>query len=365
MNRAAAVVKKYPGALHEAVTIPHKTEKGLVTDILYIPAGEEAETLIMVTSGVHGIEAFTGAALQLLFLDEFLLGKDSGKPKAAFLFVHSINPFGHKHYRRVDGDNVDLNRNFDSSGALFSHHNAPYASFASFLNPEGPYRRKPGEKVLFLLKALKIIRKRDVKTFRQAVLQGQYAFEKGIFFGGKKFAPQKDRMEQVTCRFAAQHRRLVLIDLHTGYGYRGKLHLIGMDEYPDPEIPEQLRQLYPDEKIEAADKDSGDFYKISGSMFDFVYEICSAKHKTVLPVAWEFGTFDNIKIVKSLESLRIMIRENQGYHYGYADEKSRKKALDAFRNLYYPDDEKWRTAVLSKGREVFGKLLEQIEANGK
>ncbi len=360
LKKAVSVLERYPKAVREEITVTDQADGPLTTDILYIPSEEGPETLVVVTSGVHGIEAFTGSALQLLFLDEFLLGPEARKQKTAFLFVHSVNPFGHKYYRRVDGNNVDINRNFDTSETLFLHENAAYASFHSLLNPETPYRRKTAEKLRFLLKALKILRKKDVKTFRQAVLQGQYAFEKGIFFGGKRFAPQKEIMEQITCRYAERHRRIILIDLHTGYGYRGRLHLIGMDEYLDPEILKQLRQLYPGEKIEVANKDSGDFYKISGSMLDFIYKVCSAKNKTVLPVAWEFGTFDNIKTRKSLESLRIMISENQGFHYGYANEKSRKKALDEFRNLYYPDDPKWRAMVLDKGRKVFGKLLTQV-----
>ncbi len=80
-----------------------------------------------------------------------------------------------------------------------------------------------------------------------------------------------------------------------------------------------------------------------------------------MPVAWEFGTFNTIKVRKSLESLRIMINENQGCHHGYRDEESKKKTMYEFRKLYYPDDETWRNDVLNKSLEVFDLLPKQID----
>ncbi len=358
LEKAHRLKSKYPATELLEIRIPDEKEKDLFTDVLYLPDETKKENLIVVTSGVHGIEGFTGSAIQQLFLDHVL----TEKPQHAFLFVHSINPFGHKFYRRVSSHNVDLNRNFDLSDNLFSNDNPAYAAFRSLLNPTGPYRRKTAENLRFILKTWKALRHSDIKTFRQAVLQGQYTFEKGIFFGGKQFEPQKEIMEEITCRFAKKHHRIILIDIHTGYGYRGRLHLIGMDDYPDPQIQHQLQQLYPYDTIEAADKDKGDFYKISGSMFDFIYKLCDKKNKTVLPMAWEFGTFDNIKTLKSLASLRIMLNENQGFHYGYANDNSRKKVTDEFRNLYYPDDPSWRKQVLEKGFQTFETLLKNLDS---
>ncbi len=360
LEKARSLKNKFPETELMEIGIPDKKTKNLFTDVLYVPARQNPHDIIVITSGVHGIEGFAGSAVQQLLMDRFLTA--SVKPSPGFLFIHSINPFGHKFYRRVSGNNVDLNRNFDISDKLFSNRNTAYARFHTLLNPAGPYHRKTAENLRFLFKTWKILRKNDIKTFRQAILQGQYDFEKGIFFGGKHFEPQKQMMEKIICRFTEKYKRIILIDLHTGYGNRGQLHLIGMDKYPDPEILKKLKHLYPNDKIEAADKERGNFYKISGSLFDFIYKICDQKNKTVLPVAWEFGTFDNIKIRKSLSSLRIMMNENQGFHYGFVNEQSKTKARDEFRNLYYPDDAIWRNRVLEKSAQTFETLLKKLPA---
>jgi len=361
LQQAAAIREKYPESLTESVAIDHEIDNKLFIDFLFIPASQKKEHLIMISSGVHGIEAYTGSAIQQMLLHEFIPKIDEVRKSVSFLFVHSVNPYGQKYFRRVTSHNVDLNRNFSLSKELFETQNKAYAELNKLLNPPGPYQKQPAENLRFLFKIFRQIKKKGIKTFRQAVLQGQYHYEKGIFFGGKNFEPQKEIMQQQVCRFAQNHKNIILIDLHTGYGYRGQLHLIGMDQYPDITILEQLRKLYPSEKIEAADKDSGDFYKISGSLFTFIYQVCARRKITVFPIAWEFGTADNIKARKSIESLRLMISENQGFHYGYANEKSKKKIQKAFLQLYYPDDKKWRTDVLAKGREVFEKLLAQID----
>ncbi|UBM62904.1 M14 family metallopeptidase [Candidatus Sulfidibacterium hydrothermale] len=365
LNSAARLREKYPNAITDSFAIDRENEEGLFIDLIYLPATNHAENLVMVTSGVHGIEAYTGSAIQQLFLNEFILPDEKIIAHSSFLFVHSVNPYGQKYFRRVTSRNVDLNRNFALSDKLFETENQAYAELNELLNPSGLYRKKPAENLRFFLKTMRQIQKKGIKTFRQAILQGQYHHEKGIFFGGKAFEPQKTIMEQITCRFAKGHKRLVLIDLHTGYGYRGRLHLIGMDQYPNPAVLEQLRKLYPTEKIEAADKDSGDFYKISGSLFEFLFQRCTEEKVTVLPIAWEFGTFDNIKVRKSLESLRIMINENRGFHYGYANKESKKQTLEAFRQLYYPDDKKWRQQVLQKSKAVFDQLLHQLEKSNQ
>src|ERR1041385_4935000 len=53
-------------------TVPSKVDEHLLTDYLYLPAKEKTENLIVISSGVHGVEAFAGSAIQKWFLTELL-----------------------------------------------------------------------------------------------------------------------------------------------------------------------------------------------------------------------------------------------------------------------------------------------------
>ncbi len=355
------IQEKYPQTQIESVLMPPQNTENLFTDICYIP-NQKSDTLIWMISGTHGIEAYTGSAVQQMIMEEFILSQQN--LSASYLFVHSLNPYGQKNYRRVNENNVDLNRNFVLDDKVFElknpDYNKAYARFNDFLNLPKKYQKKNFEKTRFLLKSFGKIFKEGIKTFRQAVLQGQYEFEKGIFFGGKSHQAQKQLIDELIKEYFPQYQRIILIDIHTGYGMNGQLHLIGMDEYDRPEILKDLQKLYPDHPIEQADKDKGDFYKITGSLFDYIYENSKKYSIKLLPIAWEFGTNDNIKTLKSLESLQIMMGENQGFHYGYQNDTSKKYMLDKYRNLFYPDSSIWRNRVLRLSRKTLDTLLQNI-----
>jgi len=81
----------------------------LATDVAtFIPPG--ATKVIVITSGVHGVEGYLGSALQTKALEDGLfanLPRDTG-----VVLVHALNPWGMAHFTRTNEDNVDLNRNF-------------------------------------------------------------------------------------------------------------------------------------------------------------------------------------------------------------------------------------------------------------
>src|SRR5262245_12648489 len=73
--------------------------------------GREAQSTVIVSSGVHGVEGFFGSAVQLGLLDCW--HRDGPpSPGVRCVFLHGLNPFGFAWLRRFDENNVDLNRNF-------------------------------------------------------------------------------------------------------------------------------------------------------------------------------------------------------------------------------------------------------------
>jgi hypothetical protein len=92
-----------------------------------------ARRVLFVLSGTHGIEGFCGSGIQ-----QFLLrgGVAARVPDGtALVFVHAVNPWGFAWLRRVNEDNVDLNRNFLDHGKPHPA-NADYDALYAVMNPE-------------------------------------------------------------------------------------------------------------------------------------------------------------------------------------------------------------------------------------
>src|SRR5690606_15799858 len=88
-----------------------------------------------------------------------------------------------------------------------------YASLDGFLNPRGTPRRD-----LFTLKAVLLLLRYGMPALKQTVAGGQYAFPKGLFFGGKCLQQELESYSSFLRERAATARRVVAIDVHTGLG---------------------------------------------------------------------------------------------------------------------------------------------------
>ena len=81
----------------------------LYIDTYYLPATEQ-KNLVILTTGVHGMEGYIGSAMLDVFFGEVY--PDLNREDTGIVVVANVNPYGMKHYRRYNENNVDLNRNF-------------------------------------------------------------------------------------------------------------------------------------------------------------------------------------------------------------------------------------------------------------
>jgi hypothetical protein len=71
--------------------------------------------------------------MQQRFIDKYLPRLD---PRTTgLLLVHAINPWGMKHHRRVNADNIDLNRTFLWNQAFDPAFNPEYDFLNDYINP--------------------------------------------------------------------------------------------------------------------------------------------------------------------------------------------------------------------------------------
>src|SRR5262245_30567740 len=105
----------------------------LSIDIAWLGSHTPQRALVH-SSGLHGVEGFAGSAIQLELLERPpLLRADT-----AIVLVHVLNPYGMAWLRRVNENNVDLNRNFLARGERWAGAPALYSRLDPLLNPPAP-----------------------------------------------------------------------------------------------------------------------------------------------------------------------------------------------------------------------------------
>ncbi len=188
---------------------------------------------------------------------------------------------------------------------------------------------------------------------RQAIVQGQYEFPDGLFFGGQNFEPQIDSLWMILPEYFNPYKTILEIDLHAAFGTRNKLHLLP-NLIDDPEIIKKTESVFAGEHIEWGNTD--DFYTISGGFADaFLSKLCP--DALYLSMVFEWGTFDTQKTFGSIKSLQTMVNENRGAHFGYKNDQQEQIVKNAARELDYPSSDAWRSNVMETGRETLSKIL--------
>lgn len=312
-------------------------------DYCYSPSKEHPAKLLIVTSGVHGAEAHVGSAVQLMMLDrhvEALARKGWG-----VLLLHGINDFGFKHFLRVTKENVDLNRNFLGSKENFAERAklSNYHNLENLLGPKGVVAADWSSRFSFFLRVIHSLFSYGKKQLRQIILEGQYSHPEGIYFGGFTYDPVVSLIKTYLMPLLPHYEEVVAIDLHTGYGNRGELHLFP-NKTSDMAVKQATEELFEGYKIDWGDSD--DFYAVQGDFVTFIGNLLPKK-TSYIPMVFEYGTVDNLGLLNSLRSLLLMIWENQGRRYGFASREVELSIKQEFREHYYPSDLQWRDKIIA------------------
>ncbi len=301
---------------------------------------ERPEKVLLHSSGVHGVEGFAGSAIQLSAIaSQRYLSPDGG----ATIFVHVVNPYGMAWLRRVNENNVDLNRNFMPSEVAYEGAAAGYVAMNSVLNPQTPSRFD-----FFLIRAgIKIIR-HGYTSLKQAVTGGQYEYPRGLFYGGA----QLEKGPRDYLSWLAEHlghtQRVFAIDIHTGLGRNGEDTLLVEADKTDP-LYGALHTTFGD-RVAPWDPDQSVAYAISGGYLTALSRVLAQAH--VESLTQEFGTFPPLRVLHALRE------ENRCHHYGKPDLSGvgKQRLLKTF----YPQDDRWRRRILTRGHALLLQAHQRI-----
>jgi uncharacterized protein DUF2817 len=317
------------------------TAKGPLGEDLTIDIGwfgtSNPRRVLVHSSGLHGVEAFAGSAIQLQWLSE---GIPPLPEDAAVILIHVLNPYGMVWLRRSNENNVDLNRNFLVAGEEFAGAPEGYWKFDEFLNPTTPPSRD-----LFVVHAMWLIARYGLPKLRQAIEGGQYVNAKGLFFGGKRSEEGPRKLQEYMASRLAGVERIVAIDIHTGLGRFGDDRLL-VDAAPERKEAGQMMSALFGPRVQLLDT-HGVACEIRGAQYNMYYQLFP-KAETYL-AAQEFGTYHPLRVVEALRA------ENRWHHYGAGtvDHPTKMNLLKVFN----PKSEKWREAVLKRGKVVVEQAL--------
>lgn len=347
--------KKFANVTISKLYIESKKDPDLTIDYCYVPAQKEFKRLLILSSAVHGIEGYVGSAVQQMFMEELL--EKINLSDMGVLLIHGMNPYGFKYNRRVSENNVDLNRNSSNDSKLYKSINAGYSDLYPMLNPKGEVSLKSIKNMFFQVNAIQKIIQYSMGTLRQAVLQGQYQYQEGLYFGGNELEPSIKTITPILKQITDNYGIVFNIDLHTGYGARGTLHLFP-NPIEDKKLKNDIETIFSGNHIDWGDGD--DFYTVTGDFTSYIGGIIPDKY--YIPMVFEFGTLDSQTTMGSIKSLHNMIVENQGFHHNYKTKKNETKIKKNILEMYYPSSEKWKSKVIEDARIILSKSMKQFSS---
>lgn len=342
-----AIQQHWPSARLE--TVPMPSEQYTVDIIASEP--RKNDQLLLVTTGQHGVEGYAGGAFLQLLAREYL---DKLDPKrTGLILIHAINPWGMAHFRRVNENNVDLNRNFiRDDWQQFTDLNKDYPRLRFLLEP-GPLAEKGGE-VAFYRRVARALVKVGSGGIKRALTLGQYQFNNGLYYGGLSYQPAVVWLIDFYKGILAENKHILHLDIHTGYGPANRMTIV--NSFLEPRDTEALKKQIGYDLIVKADPEG--FYDMQGDMIDY---ICWLKQEQfaatkLYSTCFEFGTLGD-SLGGLFKSLRALIEENQLWQLGNLETIKSDAIKKQFQEAFFPSSHTWRQRVLTDSRSALTGIL--------
>lgn len=335
------------GASLSAVKHPLQGPEG---DDLYMDVAclgpDDAENAIVIVSGTHGIEGFCGAGVQTALL---------GNPVALDLFqdiklvmIHGHNPYGFAWLRRVNEDNVDLNRNYvDFSEPQDS--NEYYLEVKDLVLP-----KVFGEESEAAMQTW--INDNGVENYQKAVMSGQRVDPQGVFYGGTGVTWSNETMHQVLSQALVGQKNVALMDIHTGLGPYGHGDLI--HAYPkDSNGYNELRAWFGAEVIAI---NAGDYEEVAAVPRGPIVSSLD----TILPdhnsfaLVNEYGTVEFDRVIKAIRA------DNWVHINGDLESEQGRAIKQEMRDCFYCVKDEWRQMIWDRAIWSFERMAQGLRNLG-
>ncbi|MEO5325073.1 DUF2817 domain-containing protein [Mesorhizobium sp. CC13] len=344
--RAGAELTEYLHPLHGPAG------EALATDVAYLGRRNAAKLMVLI-SGTHGVEGQFGSACQTAWLEE---NSPRRLPEdTAVLAIHLINPWGTAWSRRVNEDNVDLNRNFIDWQAG-APKNDRYATLHEALvchEWEGPDRNKADE-------ALAAAKQRlgGHAGLAPIVEAGQYDFPDGLFYGGAGPVWSNRTLGDILTTFAGQAHHVVVFDLHTGAGPYGYPALLSVAETEHGGLAWGKSIFGPALSAVLTGRDATTDTGIAATATGYVSAAVrrAMPEARVLPLVVECGTLDGPTVMDAVQA------DNWLHVFGKVDSPLGQRIKANLRAAFIPEDPDWQWNCLNTSLRYFDRAFADLKA---
>ena len=318
-------------------------EDGLFIDKIYLPATEETTNLILLTTGVHGMEGYIGSVMLDVFFEEIYPTLNTAN--TGILIVANVNPYGMKYMRRYNENNVDLNRNFIEDWENFDlSSNKEYPKVDKFLQPEGKMGNAFWHEVSFFLSLAKEAIFTGADTISDALLTGQYEYPEGVYYGGNGDEKSTTYLKGVFADcLNGLYDNIIHVDIHSGYGPR--YNMVIFNSVQDSTTEAEAKEMFGYDYIIATD--SEEFYPTFGDTTDYFYRLKNSMEsdKELYSTCFEFGTIGD-SFIDSIFSLKYTVDENRQHWYPTDNAITEQMVRENYYELFYPTETEWREKTI-------------------
>lgn len=326
------------GATLERLSNPNLGPDGgaLSTDVAWI-GPRDAEAVLVMISGTHGVEGFCGSGAQVDWLSR---GEAQRLPGGvAALLVHAINPYGFAWLRRVTEENVDLNRNWVDFSGPPQPLNPGYEALREAFGPAEwtEESRAATAKVIGAYMA-----EHGQKALAAAASSGQYTDPDGIYYGGAGPTWARRTQTAIFETYLGQAGRIGILDYHTGLGPWGFAEQIILEGRGDPRF-ERAARWYGAGLASIADGASASA-ELSGDGLAAAPQLLS--HAEVTAIAMEYGTVSPARVLYALRA------DNWLHVHGDPTGPEAAAIKAQIREAFYGDRPDWKGMVAGQSLMV-------------
>lgn len=315
----------------------------------------ESTDWVLSTSGIHGVEGYTGSAIQTSLVKEINAIPDSSRKNLPnIMLVHGMNPYGMKYMLRVNANNVDLNRNNIVDESIFESDfkfTRDMPVLDRLMNPTTltEYYMMP-----YLL-AMSFI-KYGMARCTQGVVTGQYSDRMQMSYGGKCHQPELVSFFREVGDLVNSGDTVYHMDIHTGYGkYMNEYLMVGT---PDDKI--RATAVLDDPLINYYVNTEEKHYEhlhggLTAGFEGMLHKYGGVRLKSYLGIVQEFGTVNcsGIPIFLSMRSMNFW----KNY---YLTTKPKQEMSNASYELFNPDTPEYHDLIFHRGIERFTTLINRI-----
>ncbi|WP_136420161.1 M14 family metallopeptidase [Herbaspirillum sp. ST 5-3] len=313
--------------------LPGRHGEPLAMDVLF-DGPKDAQRMLIISSGCHGVEGFGGSGVQLALLSDAAWRSAARQAGVAVLYIHAINPYGFSWWRRTTHENVDLNRNFhDFSKPLPA--NPGYDKLADLLIPS---QWPPS--LLNKLSLLSFVVRHGAKATQAAVSGGQYRHPRGLFYGGCGATWSHKTLREVLREHGRQRQKIGWIDVHTGLGPSG----IGERILACRNEALQRATDWWGPNVTSAQDGSSTSAVLEGQMWSAIYDECQQAEYT--GIALEYGTQPMRQVFEALRADQWLELHPE------ASDGKRHRIKRQIRDAFYTDTDVWKRQVVEQAKEA-------------